>query len=69
MQVGQTIKVGNDEFEVVNTPQHRISCTVCEIVNCAMNKDWQEFKKTLGVRSCEQLIGVRKHFKKVVKDG
>ena len=65
LETGAKIKVGNDKYELVQTPIGVCPCTVCAIPNCAYNEEWKEFKQNFGVTACEKLIGVRKHFRKV----
>jgi hypothetical protein len=65
ISTGTIVKIGEDDFKVSSTPEHMCSCTICQVVNCACNTALQEFKKKMGVNTCEQLIGVRKHFIKV----
>ena len=65
ISTGTIVKIGENDFKVASTPEHMCSCTICQVVNCACNTALQEFKKKMGVNTCEQLIGVRKHFIKV----
>ena len=65
ISTGTVVSIGEDAYKVTLTPEHMCSCTCCQVVNCAYNSALQEFKKKMGVNTCEQLIGVRKHFVKV----
>lgn len=65
ISTGTVVSIGEDAYKVALTPEHMCSCTCCQVVNCAYNSALQEFKKRMGVNTCEQLIGVRKHFVKV----
>ena len=58
------VTIGDEQYVVTAAKQHQCACTVCEIPNCAYNKELQEFKKSHNVLTCEKLIGIGKYFKK-----
>lgn len=67
ISVGSIVTIGNQDYQVTQTKEHQCACTSCDILNCAYNKEMQEWRKQHGVTTCERIIGVSKYFKKVEK--
>lgn len=65
LALGQEVKIGDERFKIVITPQKQISCLKCAIANCFFNEAFQQLKKDNHVEKCEQLIGSGHHLEKV----
>lgn len=65
LALGQEVKIGDEQFKIVETPPKQISCLKCDIKNCFFNEAFQQLKKDNHVEKCEQLIGVGHHFENV----
>lgn len=62
LAAGNVVTIGEDQYVVTDTPEHTLSCTVCQVQNCVYDKGMKEFRKRYNTLTCERIIGLNRHF-------
>ena len=65
IKVGEIVTIEGEEYKVTKTPAKSTSCGVCDVHQCFFKKGIQSLKSKHHAYTCEDLIGLRRHFVKV----
>ena len=69
IKVGEIVVIAGENYRVEKTPAKSISCAICDVTQCLLNGGIQNLKSKHDAYTCEDLIGLRRHFKKVQDEG
>lgn len=64
INVGEQVVIDKETYVVTETPVHCVPCSICDVHNCYLKKGIQSLKAKHFAYTCEDLIGLHRHFKK-----
>ena len=68
IKVGEEILIEGEVYIVTKTPAKTVPCAICDVSQCLFNAGIQSLHSKHHAYTCEDMIGLRRHFVKKVQD-